>query len=72
MAHPIILNDQIWSPLCKDYVSILKIEKAARLTDVSRRTIYRYIEEGKVHSFKIVGSTCRVCGDCLFRESEKH
>lgn len=70
MAHPIIRNDQVWCPLCKDYVHILKIEKAARLVDVSRRTIYCYIEEGKIHSFKIVGSTCRICSNCLFRESK--
>lgn len=71
MAHPVIRNDQVWCPLCKNYVRILRMEKAARLVDVSRRTIYRYIEEGKIHSFKIAGTTCRICCSCLFRESKR-
>ena len=70
MAHPNILNEQVWCPLCNSYVQLLKIEKAAKLVDVSRRTIYRYVEEGKVHSFKVAGKTIRVCSGCLLRQDE--
>ena len=70
MAHPIILNDQVWCPLCNDYAHLLKIGKAAKLVDVSRRTIYRYVEEGKVHSVKIVGKTMRVCSSCLLKQDD--
>ena len=70
MAHPIIIGDEVWSPRCKKYVQLLKIKKAARVADVSSKTIYRYIEEGKVHSVKIAGSTTRVCSSCFFEGRE--
>jgi predicted transcriptional regulator len=70
MAHPIILNDQVWCPLCNKYAQLLKISKAAKLADVSCKTIYRYVEEGKVHSVKIAGSTMRVCSSCLLKQGD--
>ncbi|OLE19892.1 MAG: hypothetical protein AUI36_35255 [Cyanobacteria bacterium 13_1_40CM_2_61_4] len=70
MTHPIIVGDEVWCPRCKKYVQLLKIKKAARVADVSCKTIYRYIEEGKVHSVKIAGATTRVCSSCLFEGRE--
>ncbi len=71
MAHPITLGDQVWCPLCKEYAHLLKIKNAAKIADVSCRTIYRYIEEGKVHSTKIAGKTMRICSSCLLREDDQ-
>jgi ribosome-binding protein aMBF1 (putative translation factor) len=68
MAHPIIHNDKVWCPLCKDYVCLLKVRKAAKIADVSCKTIYRYVEEGKVYGVKIAGSTMRVCSGCLLKQ----
>lgn len=65
-----ILNEQVWCPQCNGYAQILKISKAAKLADVSRRTIYRYMEEGKVNCFKVAGTTMRVCGGCLIKIDE--
>ncbi|PYS91688.1 MAG: hypothetical protein DMF64_11430 [Acidobacteria bacterium] len=59
----------IWCPLCKKQVKLLRVSHAARLVDVSSRTIYRYIDEGLIYSVKVVGKTYRVCADCLFRQS---
>jgi ribosome-binding protein aMBF1 (putative translation factor) len=70
MAHPTILNDQVWCPLCKNYAYLLKIRKAAKLADVSCKTIYRYVEDGKVHSIKIAGSTIRICSSCLLKQGD--
>ena len=70
MAHPIILGDQVWCPACEQYGQLLKIAKAARLADVSCKTIYRYIEEGKVYSVKVAGSTTRVCSSCLLKHDQ--
>ena len=64
-------GDEIWCPLCREYVRLIKIEKAARLVDVSRRTIYRYIEEGEIHSIKIAGKTQRVCSRCLLKQDDE-
>ena len=70
MARSIILDGKVWCPLCKEYVQLLKIIKAAGIADVSCKTIYRYVEEGKVHSVKVAGSTIRVCSNCLFKPSD--
>ena len=67
MSSPLILGDQVWCPRCKQYNTLLKTRKAARLADVSCKTVYRYVEEGKVHTVKIAGSTIRICGGCLLQ-----
>ena len=41
MTHHIVLNDQVWCPRCKQYVQLLKVTKAAKVADVSSKTIYR-------------------------------
>jgi excisionase family DNA binding protein len=75
-SHISIIGNKIWCPLCQDYKKFLKIQKAANLADVNRRTVYRYIEEGKVHAIKTAGGTSRVCVGCLIKSepgvSEKY
>ncbi len=68
MPRTIIVDDKVWCPLCKEYAQLLKISKAAKLADVTERTIYRYIEEGRVHTIKVAGKTYRVCGGCLLKQ----
>lgn len=70
MAHPIILDGRMWCPTCKDYVQLLKVQSAARLVDVDRRTIYRYIETGEVYTIKVAGHTYRVCSSCLLSQKD--
>jgi excisionase family DNA binding protein len=73
MGEPHVQPSTVWCPLCRKQVKLLRVAHAAELVDVHSRTIYRYIEEGLVHSVKVVGKTYRVCGECLFRQggSEK-
>ena len=71
MSHPIIVGDQVWCPLCKGYVQLLKIKKAAKVADVSCKSVYRYVEEGKVYSVKIAGSTIRICSRCLIKHDDE-
>jgi excisionase family DNA binding protein len=71
MAHPMIIGDQVWCPRCGQYAMLLRTSKAARVADVSCKTVYRYIEEGKVHFVKIAGSTIRVCAGCLLRHENE-
>lgn len=68
MSQPKIIGDQVWCPLCSDYSQLVRIRNAARLVDVHRRTIYRYIEEGLVHSVKVAGKSYRVCSGCLLKQ----
>lgn len=71
MAHPIILGDQVWCPRCNRYVQLLKIGKAARVADVSCKTVYRYVEEGRLHIVKVAGSTIRVCSSCVLKPDDE-
>lgn len=68
MSQPEPQPFMIPCPLCKKDVRLLRVSHAARLVDVHSRTIYRYVEEGLIHSVKVVGKTYRVCGECLFRQ----
>lgn len=62
-----VAGEQVWCPLCREYVQLLKVPRAAKLLDVDRRTIYRYIEEGVIYAPKAAGKTYRVCNGCLIR-----
>ena len=67
MNYVTFTGNQIWCPICQDYEKFLKIQHAAALADVNRRTIYRYLEEGKVHAVKTAGGTYRVYCGCLLK-----
>jgi hypothetical protein len=60
-------DDQDQCPICKAHLQLLRISKAAKLADVSSKTIYRYVEEGNVYAVKIAGKTLRVCRGCLLK-----
>ena len=59
---------KVWCPLCKEHVELRRVRTAAKLIDVSSRTVYRYIEQGVVHALKVAGKTRRVCTACLIRQ----
>ncbi len=71
MAYDAVLAEQkIWCPICKDHYRFLRIPTAAKLLEVSRRTIYRHIEDGSVHVFKVGGTGhYRVCSGCLLAQN---
>lgn len=68
MSQPKIIGDKVWCPLCNEYAQLVRIRNAARLVDVDRRTIYRYIEEGVVYVIKAAGKSYRVCSGCLLEQ----
>lgn len=68
MDHPLFTGRLIWCPNCKDHVEFLRVETATLLAEVSLRTIHRYIEDGRVHAFKVAGSgRYRVSSYCLLK-----
>lgn len=54
-------------PKCKSPLLLLKISEAAKLVDVSQKTIYGYIEEGSVYAVKVAGKRFRICKGCLIK-----
>lgn len=70
--HAVFTEQKIWCPICKDHYRFLRIPTAARLLEVSRRTIYRHIEDGSIHVFKLGGTGhYRVCSGCLLAQHAK-
>ena len=67
MSQPIISGQQVWCPQCNNYAQFIKIAFATQLVGVNRRTIYRYIDEGQVYSFRVAGKTRRICSTYLVR-----
>lgn len=70
MSHVDFHRNKIWCSLCEEHEKFLKIQTAATLLEVNRRTIYRYVEEGKIYSVKTVGGTLRVCSGCLVKPND--
>lgn len=60
-----VVDNRVVCPQCGCAVTLLRITRAASLVDVSRRTIYSYIENGSVYAVKVAGKTLRVCSSCL-------
>ena len=71
MDHPLFTGQKIWCPVCQDHLPFLRIPNAARLLEVDRRTIYRHIEDGSVHTFRVGGTgTYRICSGCLLTKHQ--
>jgi len=65
------LGERIWCRLCKAPTQFVSIHDATRLAAVSRRSIYRCIEAGKIQSFKLAGTgQYRVCMSCLIQDKK--
>lgn len=62
-----VVGERVVCPQCQEEVQLLRISRAAKLVDVSRRTIYSYIEEGSVYAARVAGKTMRVCPGCLLQ-----
>jgi hypothetical protein len=63
------LGERIWCRICKAHTQFVSIHDAMRLAAVSRRSVYRYIEAGKIQSFKLAGTgQYRVCTICLIQD----
>jgi hypothetical protein len=67
---PSMQGDGIWRRLCQSYTKLLRIVSAAKIVDVHRGTIYRYIDSGAVHVVKVIGVTTRICSGCLLNKKE--
>jgi predicted DNA-binding transcriptional regulator YafY len=66
-----ISDGRVWCELCNDHVRFVSIHHATLFGDVSRRTIYRYIDSGKIRFFKLAGTgQYRVCSGCLLSQSK--
>jgi hypothetical protein len=70
MSAPIIVRNRVQCPACKQLTELVSIIRAARLANVSRRSIYNYIDQGLIYTVRIAGKTTRLCSSCLVREDK--
>jgi len=52
---------QLACPACRQEVSMIRPEEAARIAGVNTRTIYRWVEEGKIHFSEALGASLLIC-----------
>jgi excisionase family DNA binding protein len=52
---------------CTMQVELVTIVQASLLSQVSRKTIYNWITQGKVHAYKTAGGQIRICARSLIR-----
>ena len=57
-------------PACHCEVNMLPVEVAARATGVSPRTLYRWIDQDRVHYRELSDGTVLVCENSLHRALE--
>ena len=66
------VDERIWCRLCKAHTQFVSIHDATRLAAVCRRSVDRYIEAGKIQSFRLARTgPYRVCSGCLLGQDEK-
>ncbi len=71
-SSPAFVGERIWCPFCKDHTQFVSIQHATKFADVSSRSIYRYIESGKIYSFRLAGTgPYRICMGCLLSRDKK-
>jgi hypothetical protein len=69
MSSLTFLGEQVWCITCNTHARFVSIHHATQFADVSRRSIYRYIESGKIQFFKLAGAgQYRVCSGCLLSQ----
>ncbi len=66
-----IKGDKIQCERCHEWINLVSVDKAAKLAGVTKRTIYRYVDEGLVYHQKLVGKTVRICPKCLFQQNSE-
>ena len=64
---PTLIGNRIQCPRCGHIAELITVTKASHVASVSRRTIYNYIEEGRVSIVRIAGKTSRICSACLLQ-----
>jgi hypothetical protein len=58
-----------WCVACSAEVQMLTPEVAARTASVSTRTIYRWIEAGRIHFIETEANELFICLDSLLKKS---
>ena len=59
--------NNFFCPQCSQPVQLMTINQASLVSKVSRKTIYNWIAQQKVHAYETAGGQLRVCLESLIR-----
>lgn len=65
-------NTASWCQECRDSVQMLAPEHASKLSNVSTRTIYRWVEDGSLHFRETEDAGLLICFASLFAGLDWH
>jgi len=54
-----------WCDGCKELVTMISSEEAAAIAGVSSRTIYRWVEAGRIHFIETAAGGLRICSNSI-------
>jgi excisionase family DNA binding protein len=52
---------------CSKLVELVTVHQASEVSKVSRKTIYNWIAQGKIHTYLTAGGQFRICLESLIR-----
>lgn len=58
-------------PVCGEEKEFMPVRRAAEAAGVTVRTIYRWIEQRKVHAKRVTSGQWRICRESLFLHEAK-
>ena len=58
----------IWCPVCSEVLDMLNPEQAAAVANVNTRTIYAWVESGRIHHLETAGGELMICPRQSLRE----
>ena len=58
----------MWCPVCAEELEMLKPEQAAAVANVNTRTIYAWVESGRIHHLETAGGELMICPRQSLRE----
>jgi excisionase family DNA binding protein len=56
-----------YCPCCTKPVELASVHEASEISKVSRKTIYNWISQEKIHAYETAGGQIRVCLESLIR-----
>lgn len=61
VRRPLSPAIRIWCPVCAEELDMLKPEEAAAVANVNTRTIYAWVETGRIHHTETSGGEVLIC-----------
>lgn len=58
-------SEKLWCPVCQSDTQMISVDQAAILQQVNARTIFRWVDEGRLHYAETAQGLLRICLNSL-------